>query len=98
MAIRIRPSRNWDPTSPPAIYRGGKYSNFDGGTRVPFIMKWPDHIKPGTTSNALVDQIDLLASLRLAHRTTDYPNDAPDSFNVLPAMLGRSHTRGEPLS
>ncbi|HEY2040589.1 MAG TPA: sulfatase-like hydrolase/transferase, partial [Edaphobacter sp.] len=48
---------------PAGIYRGGKYSNFDGGTRVPFLVKWPDHIKPGTTSSALVDQIDLLASL-----------------------------------
>lgn len=74
---------------PAGVYRGGKYSNFDGGTRVPFIVSWPDHIRPGATSNALVDQVDLLASLasltgqQLAH------DDAPDSLNILPALLGR---------
>ncbi len=75
---------------PAGIYRGGKYSNFDAGTRVPFIMKWPDHIKPDTTSNALIDQIDLLASFA---SLTDQPlryQDAPDSINNLPALLGRS--------
>jgi arylsulfatase A-like enzyme len=76
---------------PAGIYRGGKYSNFDGGTRVPFIMKWPDHIKAGTSSNALVDQIDLLASLASLTGQPISPNDAPDSINILPAMLGRSH-------
>jgi arylsulfatase A-like enzyme len=75
---------------PAGIYRGGKYSNFDAGTRVPFIASWPDHIKPGTTSSAMVDQVDLIASLaaltgqQLAH------NDAPDSLDMLPALLGRS--------
>jgi arylsulfatase A-like enzyme len=75
---------------PAGIYRGGKYSNFDAGTRVPFIMKWPDHIKPDTTSNALIDQIDLLASFA---SLTDQPlryQDAPDSINNLLALLGRS--------
>jgi arylsulfatase A-like enzyme len=82
---------------PAGIYRGGKYSNFDGGTRVPFLVKWPDHIKPGTTSSALVDQIDLLASLAsLANQSLDH-EDAPDSFNVLPALLGRSQTGRESL-
>ena len=57
---------------------------------MPFIMKWPDHIKPDTTSNALIDQIDLLASFA---SLTDQPlryQDAPDSINNLPALLGRS--------
>lgn len=82
---------------PAGIYRGGKYSNFDGGTRVPFIVKWPDHIKPGTTSNALVDQIDLVASLAsLTGQSLDH-GDAPDSINILPALLGRSHTGRQSL-
>ncbi len=29
-------------------YRGGKYSKFEGGTRVPLIVRWPGHVKPGT--------------------------------------------------
>ncbi len=82
---------------PAGVYRGGKYSNFDGGTRVPFIVSWPDHIRPGTTSNALVDQIDLLASLAsLTSQQLAY-NDAPDSLNILPALLGRSRKARQTL-
>ena len=43
--------------------RGGKYSNFEAGTRVPFIVSWPDKEKKGKTSDALVSQIDLFASM-----------------------------------
>ena len=34
------------------IWRGGKYQIYEGGTRVPFIIRWPGKIKPGTTSAA----------------------------------------------
>ena len=77
---------------PAGIYRGGKYSNFDGGTRVPFIASWPGHIKSGTTSNALVDQIDLLSSFAALTGQTISASEAPDSFNILPALLGRSRS------
>ncbi len=46
---------------PAGPYRGGKYSRFEGGTRVPFIVRWPGRVKPGT-SKALVSQIDFVAS------------------------------------
>lgn len=82
---------------PAGIYRGGKYSNFDGGTRVPFIVKWPNHVKPGTVSNALVDQIDLFASFASLTHQTLHNQDAPDSINVLPALLGRSTTGRQSL-
>jgi arylsulfatase A-like enzyme len=39
---------------PAGPWRGGKYSAYDGGTRVPFIARWPGRLKPGV-SNALVD-------------------------------------------
>lgn len=42
--------------------RGGKYSAYEAGTRVPTIAYWPGKIKPGI-SNALVSQVDLYASL-----------------------------------
>ena len=42
-------------------YRGGKYQLYEGGTRVPFIIRWPGKIQPGT-SEALVSQVDFLAS------------------------------------
>jgi arylsulfatase A-like enzyme len=74
---------------PAGPWRGGKYSNFEGGTRVPFVVRWPARVKPGE-SDALVGQIDLLASLA-ALAEQELPKDAgPDSENVLSAMLGES--------
>ena len=75
---------------PAGPYRGGKYSNFDGGTRVPFIVQWAGHVKPDSQSNALISQVDLLSSLAAL---TDQPlpeQAGPDSMNLLPALLGRS--------
>jgi len=73
---------------PSGPLRGGKYSAFDAGTRVPFIVRWPGKVQPGQ-SDALLCQIDLLASFatftgqKLAHE------EGPDSFDVLDALLGR---------
>ncbi len=80
-----------DGHKPAGPLRGGKYSAFEGGTRVPFILRWPGRVKPGV-SNALVCQIDFLASF--AHLSgEELPADAgPDSLDVLAALLGYSQT------
>src|SRR5215467_6884583 len=46
---------------PAGPLRGGKYSAYDGGTRVPFLVRWPGTVSPGV-SDAMVSQVDLLAS------------------------------------
>jgi arylsulfatase A-like enzyme len=69
--------------------RGGKYSNFEGGTRVPFIVHWPARVKPGV-SDALVGQVDLLRSFAQLTETDLPPGAGPDSENVLGALLGES--------
>ena len=76
---------------PAGPLRGGKGSNFEAGTRVPFIVRWPREVKPGV-SNALVSQVDLLTSLAAftGQKLTDA--DAPDSFDVMPALLGKTGT------
>jgi arylsulfatase A-like enzyme len=79
------------------IYRGGKYSNFDGGTRVPFLVKWTDHIEPGRTSNALIDQVDLLATFASLTGQTIARQDAPDSMDMLSSLLGKSTNGRETL-
>ncbi|HEY1216910.1 MAG TPA: arylsulfatase [Bryobacteraceae bacterium] len=75
---------------PAGPYRGGKYSNFDGGTRVPFIVRWPGHVKPDSVSSALIGQVDLLSSLAALTGQKLPEQAAPDSFNELPALLGTS--------
>ncbi len=47
--------------TPGGALRGGKYSNFEAGTRVPFIVRWPGQVKAGR-SDALVSQVDFPAS------------------------------------
>ncbi len=74
---------------PAGPLRGGKGSNFEGGTRVPFVVRWPAQVKPGV-SDALVSQIDLLASFATLTGQTVAGTDAPDSIDVLPALLGKS--------
>lgn len=69
-------------------YRGGKYQIYEGGTRVPFIVRWPGHVKPGR-SKALINQIDLLASFADLLGVKLKETDAIDSRNILPALLGK---------
>ena len=70
------------------VYRGGKYQIFEGGTRVPFIIRWPGRISPGK-SEALVNQIDFIASFA-SLLGQELPGDAaPDSRDTLDAFLGK---------
>lgn len=81
---------------PAGLLRGGKYSKFEGGTRVPFLVRWPAEVEPGT-SDAIVCQIDLPASLAALTGVAVPEDAAPDSFNVLPALLGDAEDGREEL-
>lgn len=73
--------------------RAGKGSYWEGGTRVPFIARWPGRIQPGGTSDQLIGHVDMLASFA-ALAGQKLPAEAgPDSFNVLPALLGETLTK-----
>jgi arylsulfatase A-like enzyme len=76
---------------PAGPYRGGKGTIFEGGTRVPFFLRWPARIKPGV-SDALVSQIDFIASFASLLNVPVPAGQAPDSTNILPALLGESKT------
>jgi arylsulfatase A-like enzyme len=69
--------------------RGGKYSAFEAGTRVPFLVSWPAMIKPGV-SDAMVSQLDFIASFASMLKTKVPADDATDSENLLDALLGKS--------
>jgi arylsulfatase A-like enzyme len=81
---------------PAGPYRGGKYSKFEGGTRVPFVVRWPGRVKPGT-SKALFSQVDFLASFAALAGVPDRAAAAPDSHNRLPALLGEDPIGRETL-
>ncbi len=81
---------------PAGPYRGGKYSKFEGGTRVPFLVRWPGHVKPGT-SKALFSQVDILATFAALAGVPVVPTPVPDSQNHLPALLGQDSVGRETL-
>jgi len=66
--------------------RGGKYSLFEAGTRVPFITYWKGTIEPGT-SDALVCHVDLLTSIA---NLVGSEVKGPDSENLMAVFLGKS--------
>ncbi|MFT3904007.1 MAG: arylsulfatase [Niabella sp.] len=75
---------------PGGIYRGGKYSAFEAGTRVPFIVQWPAKIAAGKKSDALVSQIDFLASFAALLNVKLPESEFTDSRNALPTLTGQS--------
>ncbi len=70
-------------------FRGGKYSAYEAGTRMPTIAYWPTEVKRGS-SNALISQVDWYASLANLVGQKLAPNAAPDSYDLLPVLLGKS--------
>ncbi|GAB2806841.1 arylsulfatase [Ferruginibacter profundus] len=75
---------------PGGIYRGGKYSAFEAGTKVPFIVYWKGKIMPGKINTALFSQVDLYASLAKFAGVTIDKGQAPDSRNNLDVLLNES--------
>jgi arylsulfatase A-like enzyme len=76
--------------TPSGILRGGKYSAFEGGTKIPMLVRWPAKIKAGTVSNALFSQIDFYASLAAL---TGRKISSKDSYNSLSTLLGGKTNR-----
>jgi arylsulfatase A-like enzyme len=73
--------------------RGGKYSLFEAGTRVPFITYWKNHIK-SNVSDAIVCQMDLMTSLG---NLVGVDENTTDSKNLLTALLGEAEQGREHL-
>ena len=68
-------------------YRGAKTSVWDGGSRVPFLVRWPGHIPAGVTTDRLFCLTDVLASFAGLCGTPLPDGAGPDSFNMLPTLL-----------
>lgn len=81
---------------PTGLLSGGKYSILEGGTRMPFIIRWPGVINKGV-SDALISQVDLLRTFAALTQQPLTSEDGPDSYNVLNALLGKSNKGREML-
>ncbi len=80
---------------PAGSLRGGKYSAFEAGTRIPLLVRWPGQVRAGV-SPAPVSQVDFLADFAALLKQPVNPTDAPDSQNQLNALLGRDRV-GRPV-
>lgn len=77
---------------PAGEYRGGKYSLFEGGCRVPTVARWPGRIKPGQTSDAMISQVDFPRSFAKIAGKEAPAGAFPDSQDITAALLGESPT------
>lgn len=74
-------------------FRGGKGNLYEGGLRIPFIVRWPGKISPGQTSDLLFNQVDILPTL--AELTgTQAPKDV-DGLSILPELIGQQQAGRE---
>lgn len=79
---------------PWGCFRGGKYSIFEAGTRVPALARWPKQIKAGRVSDAAISQVDLFATLAALTGQNLSVGEAPDSHALLPVLLGKDLKKG----
>ena len=78
--------------------RGRKRSLFEGGVRVPFIVRWPGHTPAGATNNTTVfTAVDLLPTLCAAAGVTPPADYTGDGENLLAAFDGKGITRTRPI-
>lgn len=76
---------------PSGPWRGGKSDIWEGGHRVPFIARWPGNVPAGATSDALVQQADVMATAAEILGVTLPPHAAEDSYSMLPLLQGNGH-------
>lgn len=73
--------------------RGLKRDIYEGGHRVPFIVRWPGKVAADATSHQLVSQIDLMATFAsIVHYDLPAENAAEDSHDLLPLLTGKTDT------
>jgi arylsulfatase A-like enzyme len=77
--------------------RGNKGDVWDGGVRIPFILRFPDQVSPGTTSDVPFCATDLMASFADLLNLKIPSNAGEDSYNVMPALLGTGKVSDHPF-
>ncbi|MFO1063354.1 MAG: arylsulfatase [Pirellulales bacterium] len=80
---------------PVGPFRGGKHDVWEGGFRVPYIVRWPQHVPAGTTSDQTISLVDTLASVAsiVGEPLPTAHQGAEDSFDVSAAWLEREPSK-----
>lgn len=72
-------------------WRGQKADIWEGGHRVPFVVRWPGHATPGTVSDETIELTDVMATIAAVVGEDLARDEGEDSYNVLPAIRGQSY-------
>ena len=72
--------------------RGRKLDTWEGGHRVPFVIRWPGVTSPGSVSDALISQIDLMATFAAAFDFQLPAGQAEDSLNMMPVLRDQAES------
>ncbi|MCH8047723.1 MAG: sulfatase-like hydrolase/transferase [Planctomycetes bacterium] len=83
--VNMRADHRHDGARP---WRGMKRDQWEGGHRVPLIVRWPGKVKPGSTSDAMVSLTDVMATCAAVVDAKLPTAAAEDSYNFLPVLLG----------
>jgi len=80
---------------PSGPYRGYKFSVYEGGLRIPFIVRWPGVVEPGSQCDRLIGLNDLMATVADVTEVTPAADSLLDSVSYLPLRRDASaeHTR-----
>ena len=98
------PHMNSWPDAAMTPFRSEKNSNWEGAFRVPAMVKWPGHIKPGTVENGIVSHLDWMPTLLAAAGVPDVKEQLLkgmkvgdetfkvhlDGYNLLPLLTGET--------
>ncbi len=76
--------------NPSHLFRGHKADIYEGGHRVPFLVRWPGRIKPNSTTDQLVCLTDFMATAAEIVSDKLPANAAEDSVSFLPTLLGQT--------
>lgn len=83
--VHMRADHQHDGAKP---WRGVKRDAWEGGHRLPLIVRWPGHVKPNTTSAELTSLTDIMATVAAITGAELDRDAAEDSFNMLPVLEG----------
>ena len=75
--------------NPSHVFRGHKADIFDGGHRIPFIVRWPEKINHSQQSDETICLVDFMATCASIVDYEIADNSAEDSYNIMPALMGK---------
>lgn len=86
----------WWPDGGTTPFRSEKATTWEGGVRVPMLIRWPAGIKPGSVSNGIQSHLDLFTTLARAAGVEDVRKDLRESHKVkIDGIDNLAHWRGE---